>query len=85
MRTVLDAWTVIWKGNLLTGYSPLHPPRPGQARHAHSEVWLARQLRSLGVFSHTMGDRRHRAKGYQLSDFAPAFARFLREDPPCEP
>ena len=41
--------------------------------------WLARQLRPLGIASHNIRLGAQRAKGYDLSDFAAVFARFLND------
>jgi len=37
--------------------------------------WLSRQLSGFGIASHTMRIGGHRSKGYDLADFAEAFAR----------
>ena len=41
--------------------------------------WLARQLRPLGIASHNIRLGEVRAKGYDLSDFTEAFARFVND------
>ena len=58
------------------------PDRPwaSAVRASPSEFnWLASQLRPLGIVSHNIRLGAQRAKGYDLSDFAAAFARFLND------
>ena len=60
------------------------PDRPwlSAARAARSPFnWLASQLRPLEIASHNVRLGAQRAKGYELSDFACSFARFLDDAP----
>jgi hypothetical protein len=42
-----------------------------------TETWLARRLHHFGISSRTLRIGTDRAKGYELADFAEAFARYL--------
>jgi hypothetical protein len=57
--------------------SPWPEAHRGQAI---TENWLCRQLRRFGIDSHNIRIDERQAKGYELSDFAEAFARFGRAD-----
>jgi putative DNA primase/helicase len=47
-----------------------------------NEIWLADYLRRFRIGSKTIRIGENRAKGYELTDFAEAFARFLAPEPP---
>jgi len=42
-----------------------------------SDTWLARRLRDFGIYSRTLRIGNKRFKGYEISDFADAFERYL--------
>jgi hypothetical protein len=68
---------------LLNGLCALSErPWLSAARAARSPFnWLASQLKTFGIASGNVRLRAQRAKGYELSDFAGAFARFLENGP----
>jgi putative DNA primase/helicase len=49
---------------------------------AITETWLARRLRGFGIHPATLRINAGRAKGYELSDFQEAFARYIEADNP---
>ena len=57
------------------------PQRPWAALvngHTVDEAWLAARLRPLEIRPHNIRFADRRAKGYALTDFAQAFAHFLK-------
>jgi hypothetical protein len=53
------------------------PWSEAHAGKAITENWLCRQLRRFGIDSHNVRIEERQAKGFELGDFAEAFARFL--------
>ncbi len=69
--------------DLVTALNPL-PDRPwstGLDGKPINQAWLGRHLHPLVINSRTLRLKNHRAKGYDVADFADAFAQCLQNGP----